>query len=151
VVKLEDIRALIDALPDEAKSSPAILFPHVIEYYRLHRLDDVVEEDGDGLLFQWGVWGPDEKTFYVDLTRQAVVPCIHRDQEDEGEDADILQLRCTFEYPPDQFRGLESGNLWCFSPRELPDFEAFVFSSVAVTAVRAMSPLSLDINLDDVE
>jgi hypothetical protein len=151
VVKLEDIRALLVALPDEAKSNPATLFRYVIKYYRLHRLDDVVEEEGDGLLFQWGVWGLDEKTFYVDLTRQAAIPCTYEDEGEVWEDVDILQLRCSFHYPPDQFSSLESGNLWCFSLQGMPDFEAFVFSSAALTGVRGMLPLSLDMNLDSVE
>ena len=65
-----------------------------------------IEEDGDMLLFQYGS-SYDEKSFYIDITRQ-LIP----DEEDAYEDENIWQLSFMFFYEVKDFAGIEDDNSW---------------------------------------
>jgi hypothetical protein len=87
------------------------------------------QEDADMLLFQWGTydWGTGEH-FSFNLTRQLIV-------SEDAEDEDIWQLSFTFEFEPDSgLRALGSGNQWCHSLSQLPEFREWVYRSAAFTA-----------------
>jgi hypothetical protein len=103
----------------------------LFDFYRDKRPGERVfehHEDADMLLFQWGTydWGTGEQ-FSLNLTRQIIV-C------EDGEDEDIWQLRLTFEFEADDvLRSLGSGDKWCHSLSELPEFREYVLRSAAFT------------------
>jgi hypothetical protein len=90
--------------------------------------------DADMLLFQFGVhdWGNGQH-FEFDITRQFIAA------GEEGDDA-ISQLRCTTYYEPTAaLRSIGSGNRWCKSQADLPEFKAIVLASDAYMAVLPLS------------
>ncbi len=105
----------------------------MFEFYAEQRAEDVaIDEDGDMLLYEWGVYsltGPE--SFQLDITRQFIVV-----DEDEP-----YQLHLTLHFnPTDALRQLENGNVWCHSPNELPAFKQFVESSAPFEAVADAKP-----------
>ncbi len=110
----------------------------MLAFYADQRADGVhMDEDGDMLLFQWGVYsfsGP--PTFQLNLTRQFILP-----DEDEP-----YQLSLTFHHAPsDQMKALEAGNRWCHSTDDLPEFRTFIDRSAAVAAAMGSQPLKVDL------
>ncbi len=110
----------------------------MLAFYADQRADGVhVDEDGDMLLFQWGVYsfsGP--PTFQLNLTRQFILP-----DEDEP-----YQLSLTFHHAPsDQMKALKSGNRWCHSTDGLPEFRTFIDSSAAVAVALGLKPIRVDL------
>lgn len=118
----------------------------MLRFYESQRVDGcAVEDDGDMLLFQWGTYDFGEGlNFRLDLTRQVILP----DQEDD--DA-IWQLNFAYLFAPmpalDQ---LGSGDRWCASPAELPEFERFVQEHAAFRAVADARPMALDMYFENV-
>jgi hypothetical protein len=105
-------------------------FELMLDFYRSVRAEGCnMEHDGDMLLFQWGVSERDGRNQFVfDITRQFI--------SEGGEDEDISQLGLTFTFDsrPD-FESIEGGNKWCGSVSEITEFERFVKSHPATTAV----------------
>lgn len=103
---------------------------------------DPVEEDGDGILAQYGTydWG-DGEHYTVDMTRQF---CFSED----GEYAGMAQLQCTFECAPtDALRAVGEGNLWSFgTPLDAFFAKALALPGFAVPLV----PLRLVTDYSDV-
>lgn len=95
-----------------------------------------VEDDGDMLLFEWGVvdWG-DGEYFELSLARQLIY----------GADNErIWQLKLTYAFPPrDAFRALGDGNRWCESPDGLARFRHAVETSEAYRAAAADAELGI--------
>lgn len=138
---LEQVMEAMLELSPELRASPDALFPVVLELYRRERIDRAaMDEDGDMLLFQWGVvdWG-DGRRFEIDLSRQAIVP----EDDDEEEDPEVRQLRCTFRYAPEPFEELLAGNRWCQTPEDLDAFRAFVLGSEALRRSSLQTPVDL--------
>ncbi|MBN9607627.1 MAG: hypothetical protein J0G30_13570 [Actinomycetales bacterium] len=107
----------------------------VIGFYRAARAQHArLEEDGDGLLWQWGP-DADATRFTIDLTRQLVR---------EGDDQPIVQLCLTlaFRWTPAR-RSLGRGHVWCFSPAASEEFERGVRGSAAYRAVATASPVEV--------
>src|SRR6185295_268715 len=96
-----------------------------------------LDQDGDMLLYQWGVYGWDEpETFQVDITRQFMVT---------GEDEPYqLQLICYYK-PTDAFRKISASNQWCPSPGELAQFRKYIEASEAFKAVADAKPDRVDL------
>jgi hypothetical protein len=117
----------VDALTPAAGSEALLAF------YAEERADGCdPDDDGDMLLFEWGVndWG-DGPAFEITLTRQLVAA--------DGEEP--RQLALTFRFDPAAVpNGLKSGSKWCESPDGLAAFRRFVAGSRAVRAVGSRSP-----------
>jgi hypothetical protein len=113
-----------------AALTPAEGIAAMIACYADERVDGCdVEDEGDMLLYQWGVndWGAGE-AFEVNITRQLIVA----DDEDDGP----RQLSLTFRFEPcGALRAVRGGNRWCASPRGVAAFSRFVTSSRAYGAV----------------
>jgi len=110
----------------------------LLAFYADQPADGVnMDEDGDMLLFQWGVYnfsGP--PTFQINLTRQFILP-----DEDEP-----YQLSLTFHHAPsDQMKALKEGNRWCHSTADLPEFTTFIDRSAAVAAAIDSKPSKVDL------
>ena len=102
-------------------------------FYEEQRAEDVsLDEDGDMLLFEWGVYHfTGSASFELGITRQFVVT---------GED-EPYQLHLTLHFTPnDSLRSLKDGSGWCHSPAELPAFRKFVETSAAFRAVADEKP-----------
>ena len=107
-------------------------------FYAEQRAADVaIEDDGDMLLYEWGVYsltGPE--SFLLGITRQFILT---------GEDEPYqLQLMLHFT-PTDSLRLLKDGNRWCHSPDELPAFRQFVESSAPFKAVADAKPSRVEL------
>lgn len=110
-----------------------------LSFYRDRRAQHArVNDEGDGLLWQWGP-DADAERFTIDLTRQLVR---------EDEDA-ITQLCLTLAYrwTPAR-RALGRGHAWCFSPAAVGDFGRQIRSSAAYRAVATASPVSVSIRTE---
>ncbi len=112
----------------------------MLSFYRDVRAGDCnVAEQGDMLLYQWGVydWGKGSR-FELDLTRQFVAG--------GGEDEDIWQLHLTFRFEPaNDLQAVGEGNRWCQSPAELETFAGFITSHPAKAAVEHRSGGAVEI------
>jgi len=109
-------------------------------FYAEQRAEDVEPDDGDMLLFEWGVYSfTAPETIQIGVTRQFIVA----DEEDEEE---IFQLHLTMHFPAtDELRQLNDGNKWCHSPDELPEFKRFVESSPFFRTVADLKPLRVEL------
>ena len=116
----------------------------MFSFYAEERAGDVeTNEDGDMLLFQWGVYWSAKvggKTFQLDITRQFI-----RRGEYEP-----YQLGLTFHFiPGDAQVRLAAGNRWCDAPGALEEFKQFVLSSDALHAVGSDEPVRVDLRFEE--
>lgn len=107
-------------------------------FYSEQRAKNVqIDEDGDMLLYEWGVYsftGPE--SFQLGITRQFVVT-----DEDEP-----YQLHLTLHFAPTEaLQQLKDGNKWCHSPDELPEFRRFVESSAPFNAIADVRPSRVEL------
>jgi hypothetical protein len=134
IAALEAYRQLLAARAlHEATLSVRDGFESMLDFYRDMRANGcALEEDGDMLLFQWGTYltlRPDgflDDASNLNLTRQLI--------PEGAQDDDIWQLGITFEFAPAEFRGLRSGDKWCHSLEELPQFRKYVLASAPFAA-----------------
>lgn len=125
----DQLDALVHATREAATAAafPAA-FAWVAERYRRERLSGTdLAQDGDVLLFQWGVldWG-DGLHATIDLTRQ-----ILQAAASAGGDPSVWQLHCCFRFPPPLLNGIKNGKSWCAHPDHLPAFQAGMEASPA--------------------
>jgi hypothetical protein len=119
--------------------TPAQGIAAMLAFYASQRADGVlIDEDGDMLLFQWGVISAVElEEFYLNITRQFILP-----DEDEP-----YQLSLHFAFPAGASPpGLKAGNRWCRTPQEIDKFGKFIESSPAYVAVGSARPDRVDLN-----
>ncbi|QEG22270.1 hypothetical protein MFFC18_21460 [Mariniblastus fucicola] len=93
---------------DVAHSNPKSALDLVAGFYRIARFENCdLDNDGDMLLFQWGVNDLGDGEFFdVDFTRQLI--------DGSNDENLITQVSYRFRYrATDQFRSIESGNVWC--------------------------------------
>ncbi|MCM6774729.1 hypothetical protein NDR87_12645 [Nocardia sp. CDC159] len=102
-------------------------------FYTRHRVTDVdLDNDGDMLLFQWGIDGDDHQEFHYDITRQVII--------DNPRDT-ILQLSLTLHYPvTPPLHGIGDGSRWCSNPEETEAFLSFVAHHPATSCAGALAP-----------
>lgn len=115
------------------------------QFYREQRADDAagLDEDGDGLLVQWGVYDFDEDedgaTFQFDLTRQFIEP---------GEDAEMWQLSLTLHFEADdRLRSIEPDDHWCFDPTDLDALTSLAAGSAPMAAIGEEPSSRVDLHL----
>jgi hypothetical protein len=120
--------------------TPAAGVEAMLAFYNEERADRCdLDEDGDMLLFQWGIndWGHGP-AFEVNLTRQLIVA--------DDEDDSPQQLSLTFRFDPTVApKGLKDGNRWCESPDGLAAFRRFVSASKAFQAVGQLAPAGVEL------
>lgn len=112
----------------------------VLQFYTDCRATDLVSEDGDMLLFQYGCYDFGEgEWFEFDITRQFISAL--------AEDDDALsQLHVTFRFAPDdELRMLKPFNQWCHSIQELKGFREAIFSGPAFALVHSRQPAGIDV------
>jgi hypothetical protein len=120
-----------------------------ISFFRDTRAEDAQPcsegDQGDGLLFQWGVydWGRGE-FFELGFTRQFAM--IGKNDDDA-----LYQLHLTLRFAPlDSLRAVKEGNRWCWSVEGRKNMESFITKSEALTAVRSLKPASVELRLEQV-
>ena len=114
----------------------------MIDFYSHVRADECdIEEDGDMLLFQWGLYRfEDIKYFEYDITRQLIIESAEG-EDDEDEEERIWQLSLTAKYKPsERLEALGSGNRWCEHPRDLDAFKSFISGHEATSEVKTLTP-----------
>ncbi len=102
------------------------------------------EQDGDGILAQYGTYGGD--TFQLDMTRQFSFV------DADGDYDHMAQLNCTFYFQPTPaLTAAGADSEWSFDV-PLADFFEHVHAMPGFAAVRvdAASPLRLDVSYGDV-
>jgi hypothetical protein len=153
-VLIREARAVLTSMLDDAGVNPttavAIDVRHAVEVFRRFAAlpvedAEAPEEDGDGVLAQFGTYGfRGQPEFSTDLTRQLV--------EVGGEDAPTWQLSCTLYWPPSRATdALASGQLWSFG-KILDDFfdEAIILPGWAWALSGAQAPRDFVIVLGEV-
>jgi hypothetical protein len=139
--------------------SPQAAVELMVRFYIEVRAEDCLfEEDGDMLLFQWGIynWGAGE-FFEYNITRQFILAQPLETEEEESKNEDcrddwIGQLALTLKYVPlAVLRSVPASNRWCRHPNELPEFVAFIQSCEATTQVRELPVAATRITFDNAE
>ena len=115
-------------------------------FYAEQRADGIVglDEDGDMLLFEWGVFDPGTgPSFQFGLTRQFVELGL------SGDDA-ISQLQLVLHYDDLTDTDVARGHRWCQSPADVVVFRRFVESSPAASLVRGRRASRVDLHYEQV-
>lgn len=126
----------------------------MLGFYREIRIDDCdLANDGDMLLFQWGL-EPNSlnPSFRYNLTRHLVVEKTYVDDDGEWIDDSVKQLSLTFCYISNlKLNSLNHGNQWCLHPEDLEQFEAFLRAHPATLAVKHLHAQSIDLSFKHIE
>lgn len=126
----------------------------MLGFYREIRIDDCdLANDGDMLLFQWGVEQNGLNAhFSYNLTRHLVVEKTYVDADGEWIDDSVKQLSLTFRYISNlKLASLGEGNQWCLHPEELGEFEQFLRTHPATLAVNHLHARSIDLSFKHLE
>lgn len=136
---LATLRALLrERGYNEARFSAADLLDVAVLFYTQHRAVDCdIENDGDMLLYQWGVYQFDGlKLFKFDITRQFIGA--------GGEDDELYQLSMALKFPVNEaVQSISAGNVWCDSPDRVSDFRKTVLDSAAFGYARGFPETAL--------
>ncbi|MFD8100244.1 hypothetical protein ACFV24_11960 [Nocardia fluminea] len=111
-------------------------------FYAYHRVTEVdIDNDGDMLLFQWGIYGSDQQEFVYDITRQVITG--------SGDDDSIRQLSLTLHYPTTATsQSLGNGSRWCPHPEQAETFLALVAHHPATTHVGSAHPYRIQVTFN---
>lgn len=143
--KNEFLKRIELSVGDLSALTPATGSDLMLAFYQEVRADGCsLEEDGDMLLYQWGVhdWGRGEY-FHWNLTRQLMISDL--------EDDNIKQLSLTFLFrPTDALRAIDEGNQWCLNPNELTTFQDFIAQSPAFNAVSKLTATKVELQYEGV-
>jgi hypothetical protein len=145
---LEDRRLRVEEL------TPATLTASALEFYRTVRASDCEPANsdalGDGLLYQWGYFqippGIDmpQKDFTFDITRQFT-------EIGEIDDDALWQLSVTLYFSPtEEMKRVPLGNVWCWSPDDVPSLETTISDSLAYPLCAPLRPSGIDFYLTKV-
>jgi hypothetical protein len=121
-----ELRKRLGQAPEQL--TPREAFKVMCDFYANERADGAnLDEDGDMLLYQWGVYSFSKpESFRIGITRQFMV---------HGED-EPYQLHLTYHYKPsDALHNVGASNQWCPSPGDLSQFRQFIDNSAAFKAV----------------
>ena len=115
----------------------------MLGFYVDVRADDVnLDDDGDMLLFQWGIydWG-DGPSFQYDITRQLITESPH-----QGDDDAFWQLSLMLHFPAEPAtRALGGGERWCSRPADTAAFRTFIGDGEVAAAVRGHRPMRVEL------
>jgi hypothetical protein len=142
---LKEFKVLLRATALDVTKAPAEAgLEAMLRFYEQIRVEDcALEDDGDMLLFQWGLydWG-EGLHFELGVTRQVILP-------DEEDDDAIWQLQLTYRYSPtDALRSVGNGNRWCGNPAEIPEFRTFVTTSNPYQLLHLRVPGAVDLRYE---
>ena len=145
--KKEFEKFISDAGNAVASLSPEQAVSLVLNFYEQVRAEDCpLDEDGDMLLYQWGVYddGGGGKSFHFDLTRQFMLA-------DSDSDEGMSQLSLTLHFKPTlALKAIEDSNEWCHSPDDLEEFREFINNSEAYRAVAQLKPTNVKIQFSHI-
>ncbi len=133
--RLEQIISVAGRSVATLTAAEAIRF--MLDFYCEVRAEDcALDDDGDQLLFQWGVYDWEgSESFHYDITRQFIAPGT---EDDDG----MSQLSLTVHFTAsDTLRALDEGHEWCPSPARIGEFESFIKQHPATHAVATLQPL----------
>ena len=119
---------------------PADGIDTMLRFYSEQRVEKCeIEDDGDMLLYQCGVYGfgdDQQKTFQISITRQFILS-----DEDEP-----YQLALIFHFEAESnLRNLGEEQQWCNSPEALDEFEAVIKSTPTYLAVGNRKPMLAEV------
>jgi len=120
----------------------------MIAHYTEIRADDCsLEEDGDTLLFQWGIydWGQGRPCFEYNITRQLIYyENLAEVGEEEwiGEVINELSLTLQYESTKD-LEDLSEGNRLCSDLNDVKAFKEFISSCAATKCVQHFTPKAI--------
>jgi len=137
--------AFKERLSENDKSLPSLTlsegFSAMIGFYHDVRMEGCsLDEDEDIILFHWGEYnGDDEACFEVAIARQLIV--------DGGTDEEaIWQLTLSFEYAmSDTLAEQDSGQEWCYAPKDLAEYEKLIHALDAYSAVLSLAPVKTEL------
>jgi hypothetical protein len=109
----------------------------MVAFYASQRVKNVVvEDDGDMLLFEWGITPVEPEEFYVAIRRQ-----FFRTGHDEP-----YHLSLSFSFPATAApANLKTGNRWCRRPEGVAEFGSSLASSPSLAAADAAVPLRVEL------
>lgn len=113
----------------------AALVSLMSSWFDLERPADALgfDEDGNGLLFEWGTFDFGGRSFRYGISRQITIA-----GDGEGE---MWQSHVTLHYPADaDTASLGQGHHWCFQPSALSSFQQAVAGSAATAYARSRRP-----------
>jgi len=143
-MKLEEIRSIIENSEFVENKDSAQLINLVLSVYKENRIDNTdLEADGDMLLFQWGIYDLEGKSFLeIDIARQ-ILP----DLEDIDEATDgMQQLSTNLKYSTnDTTSSFTNSNEWCDTPNKLNEFSQFIENNEAYKWAIQNKPLTIEI------
>ncbi|MCP9621938.1 hypothetical protein FOH10_31285 [Nocardia otitidiscaviarum] len=111
-------------------------------FYAHHRVADAdLDNDGDMLLFQWGIYDDNQQEFVYDITRQVIT--------DHGGDDNIRQLSLTLHYPMTPTSpSIGNGSQWCSHPEQAEHFLSLVTHHPATSHVLTTHPHRTEVTFD---
>jgi hypothetical protein len=117
----------------------------MLDFYRNQRCENCsIDNDGDMLLYQWGMTGSEER-FELDLTRQFIVG-------EDSSDENTWQLSLTYQFSAtSELQSISTGNKWCSQPKPqaVDYFEKFVRDSAAYRSIVDLEPTAVLLNFDN--
>lgn len=118
----------------------------IVDYYRGIEFAELKkEEDGDLLLFQYGIYDWGKGSFFeVDFTRQ------YYESFPETDDHSIFQQSFTFYFDPAKFSEVPSFNIWSNDCADLQTFENAVTTSAGYMTARRYAPTKFETSIEDV-
>jgi len=113
----------------------------MLEFYKYIRADNCpIGEDGDMLLYQWGIYDWGEGTYFqCDITRQFIEVGF------EGDDGMSQLPICFYFHLSKEFKELKSGKHWCSSPTELSDFESYIKANATYPKIANANPTKIEV------
>lgn len=141
--------------------TPKILVEVMTTFYeQVRAIEPDLNQDGDMLLFQWGIqtW-KEPNAFYFNITRQFIFQDTELlyekyDPEDlkiDNPDPLIRQLYVSLLYDPAPFQDLTSGNRWCRLPTHVDAFRVWIETSPAFHLATQYQPHHCEILFFDPE
>ncbi len=118
----------------------------MLDFYLEQRANGCsLAEDGDMLLFQWGILTAGKRElFYIDITRQLTITEV-------GADGTMRQLSLSFQFPAEEgLRSLPESNRWCMTPDGLSAFRAFIHDFAAWKEVASVKPMKVALSFGEV-
>lgn len=144
-VRKQFLDRLRDAGADLPSLTPAAGIDLMTRFYADERVAHCpLDEDGDMLLYQWGVydWGAGEH-FELNITRQLMTAAGDGDET-------VRQLSLTFRYPAEPaLHKLGDGSEWCDDPDGLDRFRGVVTKSKSYQAVRDRPAAAVALSFDE--
>lgn len=120
-------------------------------FYKKIRVDDCkLEEDGDMLLFEWGVYDWGRGSFFTyTITRQFIFPETFGDAEESWLEDVFWQLSLSYAFnPTDELKSVKRGHKWCESPNNITDFLEFITTCEATQILKGYPVETIELTFE---